>query len=168
MKKLECSSIPLASSLHEFKSPALAEAYQDSGYIDEIAGLKDQMISGGISLHAHRLAHRLAPNKSGYYYLSKLSRDERKVFVKNTNQKNINLIPLTAVLRSDYADMEEFIAFPFVWSDTPEGYEYWSRISTAARWAFNIQNNKKAMGLASIAQTTFEEAAMWAVKAVSS
>ena len=138
-------AIPLASSLHEFKSPALAEAYQDSdqtpvgaGYLDEIAALKGWLLSKDIKTHVPRLA----PNKSGYYYLSKLSRGVRKAFVKNIVWGNKNLIPLTAILRSDYADMEDFIAFPFDWNNTPGGYEYWSRISTAARWAFDIQNLK--------------------------
>ena len=138
-------AFPLASSLHEFKSPALAEAYQEldlnpvgAGCLDEIAALKDQLLTEGISIHVNRLA----PNKSGYYYLSKLSRDVRKAFVKNIVWGNKNLIPLTTVLRSDYADMEDFIAFAFVWNNTPEGYEYWSRISTAARW--NSNQNLKA------------------------
>lgn len=140
-------TFPLASSLHEFKSPALAEAYQElyltpvgAGYLDEIAALKDQLLIDTFKIHVPRLA----PNKSGYYYLSKLSRGVRKAFVKNTVWGNKNLIPLTAILRSDYADMEDFIAFPFDWNNTPDGYEYWSRISTAARWVFDIQNNKKA------------------------
>ena len=139
--------IPLASSFHEFKSPALAEAYQDSdlspvgaGYLDEIAALKDQLLTEDISIHVPRLA----PNKSGYYYLSKLSRDVRKAFVKNIVWGNKNLIPLTAILRSDYADMEDFIAFPFVWSDTPEGHDYWEQIDERMRWAFDLQNNKKS------------------------
>ena len=138
-------AIPLASSLHEFKSPALAEAYQEldlnpvgAGYLDEIAALKGGILSKDIKTHVPRLA----PNKSGYYYLSKLSRGVRKAFVKNIVWGNENLIPLTAILRSDYADMEDFIAFPFVWDNTPEGYEYWSMISTEARW--NSNQNLKA------------------------
>ena len=138
-------AFPLASSLHEFKSPALAEAYQELdlnpvgvGNLYEIAALKDQLLTEGISTHVTMLA----PNKSGYYYLSKLSRGVRKAFVKNIVWGNKNLIPLTAILRSDYADMEDFIAFPFVWDNTPEGYEYWSRISTEARW--NSNQNLKA------------------------
>ena len=136
--------IPLASSFHEFKSPALAEAYQDSdltpvgaGYLQELAGLKDQLLTDGIKIHVPRLA----PNKSGYYYLNKLSRGVRKAFIKNTIRENTNLTPLTAILRADYADMEDFIAFPFVWTDTPQGYEYWNIVSTEARWNSN-QNLK--------------------------
>lgn len=138
-------AIPLASSFHEFKSPALAEAYQEldlnpvgAGCLDEIAALKDQLLIDTFKIHVPRLA----PNKSGYYYLSKLSRGVRKSFVKNIVWGNKNLIPLTAILRSDYADMEDFIAFPFFWNNTPEGYEYWSMISTEARW--NSNQNLKA------------------------
>ena len=83
-------NIPLASSFHEFKSPALAEAYQDSdltpvgaGYLEEIAGLKDNLLTDGIRIHVPRLA----PDKSGYYYLSKLTRSVRKAFIKNIPAK---------------------------------------------------------------------------------
>ena len=133
--------IPLASSFHEFKSPALAEAYQDSdlspvgaGYLDEIAALKDQLLTEDISIHVPRLA----PNKSGYYYLSKLSRDVRKAFVKNIVWGNKNLIPLTAILRSD------FLGSAFTWVATPEGHDYWEQIDERMRWAFDLQNNKKS------------------------
>ena len=105
------------------------------GIVGEIAETKNKLYA---PLHH---VPRLAPNKSGYYYLSKLSRSVRKAFIKNTTRENTNLIPLTTILRADYAGMEDFIAFPFVWTDTPQGYEYWNILSTEARWNSN-QNLK--------------------------
>ena len=138
--------IPLASSFHEFKSPALAEAYQDSdlspvgaGYLDEIAALKDQLLTEGISVHVPRLA----PNKSGYYYLSKLSRDARKKYRKNF-KTNVLHIPIKMWLESEALDMEDFLESTFTWSCTPEGHDYWEQIDERMRWAFDLQNNKKS------------------------
>jgi len=140
-----CISIPLASSFHEFKSPALAEAYQDSdltpvgaGYLAEIAGLKDQLLTDGIKIHVPRLA----PNKSGYYYLRKLSRTDRKSYRKNF-KSNVIHIPLKMWLESEALDMEDFIGGAFVWKNTPEGHDYWEQLDDRMRWAFDIQNNKK-------------------------
>ena len=139
-------NIPLASSFHEFKSPALAEAYQDSdltpvgaGYVDEIAGLKDQLLTEDISIHVPRLA----PNKSGYYYLSKLSRDVRKKYRKNF-KTNVLHIPIKMWLESEALDMEDFLGSTFTWSCTPEGHDYWEQIDDRMRWTFDLQNNKKS------------------------
>lgn len=127
-------SIPLASSLHEFKSPALAEAYQDSdltpvgaGYIDEIAGLKDQMVSFPVKIPI------IQKYKTGYYYLRKLSRSERKAFIRGFKLSNA-YIPLTDWLATSFEDLEDFIAVGIVWQSTPEGWDYWDGLATRSRW----------------------------------
>lgn len=142
---LNIPNIPLASSFHEFKIPSLAEAYQDSdltpvgaGYLDEIAALKDHLLSDGIKIHVPRLV----PDKSGYYYLSKLSRDVRKKYRKNFKD-NVFHIPFKMWLESEALDMEDFIGSAFTWINTPEGHDYWKQIDDRMRWAFDIQNNKK-------------------------
>ena len=138
-------AIPLASSFHEFKSPALAEAYQEldlnpvgAGCLDEIAALKDQLLTEGISIHVPRLA----PNKSGYYYLSKLSRDVRKRYRKNF-KTNVFHIPFKMWLDSEALDMEDFLGSAFTWANTPEGHDYWEQLDDRMRWSFDLQNNKK-------------------------
>ena len=143
--RINFPAIPLASSLHEFKSPALAEAYQDldlnpvgAGYLDEIAALKDQLLTEGISIHVPRLAS----NKSGYYYLSKLSRDVRKKYRKNF-KTNVFHIPFKMWLDSEALDMEDFLGSAFTWSWTPEGHDYWEQLDDRMRWSFDLQNNKK-------------------------
>lgn len=135
MKKLECSSIPLASSFHEFKSPALAEAYQDSdltpvgvGYLDGIEALKDQqMVSFPAKIPI------IQKYKTGHYYLRKLSRSERKAFSKAFRAYAV-YVPLRDWLSSIFEDLEDMINTSFRWEDTPDGYDYWDALATKARW----------------------------------
>lgn len=127
-------AIPLASSLHEFKSPALAEAYQDSdltpvgvGYLDDITASKDQMVSFPVKIPI------IQKNKTGYYYLRKLSRSERKAIIRGFGISN-EYIPLTDWLATSFEDLEDFIAVSIVWQFTPEGWDYWDGLATKARW----------------------------------
>ena len=136
-------NIPLASSFHDFKSLALAEAYQDSdltpvgyAYVGEIAETKDKLYA------PLRHVPRLASNKSGYYYLSKLSRDVRKKYRKNF-KTNVFHIPFKMWLDSEALDMEDFLGSAFTWVATPEGHDYWEQLGDRMRWAFDLQNNKK-------------------------
>lgn len=134
-----CNSIhiiplALASSMHEFKSPALAEAYQDSdltpvgiGYLDEIPALKDHMVSFSVKIPI------IQKYKTGYYYLRKLSRSERKAFIRGFRLSNA-YIPLTDWLATSFEDLEDFIAVGIVWQSTPEGWDYWDGLATKARW----------------------------------
>ena len=124
----------LASSFHEFKSPALAEAYQDSdltpvgaGYLDEIAGLKDQMVSFPAKIPI------IQKYKTGHYYLRKLSRSERKAFIRGFKLSNAH-IPLTDWLDTSFDDLEDMINTSFRWNDTPEGHDYWDGLATRSRW----------------------------------
>ena len=124
----------IASSFHEFKSPALSEAYQDSdltpigaGYLDEIAALKDQMVSFPAKIPI------IQKYKTGYYYLRKLSRSERKAFGKAFKSYAV-YIPLGDWLSSRFEDLEDMINTSFRWDDTPEGYDYWDGLATRSRW----------------------------------
>lgn len=138
---IQIPNIPLASSLHEFKNPALAEAYEDSdltpvgyAYLGEIAETKDKLFAPLIHVP------RLASNKSGYYYLSKLSRDVRKKYIKNF-KTNVLHIPAKMWLESKALDIEDFLGSAFTWKHTPEGHDYWEQLDERMRWAFDIQNN---------------------------
>ncbi len=129
LKNIGCSDVALASSLHEFKCSALAEAYQDSDLTPVSAD--------GVKIHVPRLA----PNKSGYYYLSKLPRPVRKQYRKNF-KANVFHIPFKMWLESEALDTDDFISSGFTWNASREGYECWVQLNDQMRWAFDIQNNK--------------------------
>lgn len=133
---------PLASSLHEFKSDTLADVYNDldklgmlnpvgTGLIEDIPYLKDKDIS---KLYPITKIPRLIQGATGYYYLRKLSRSERRAYLKAVKAENRNLIPLKDWLSSPFKDMDDFICCSFGWSDTEQGFEFWDKISTRARW----------------------------------
>lgn len=137
-----CSEVPLASSLHTFESEALGEAYSDLNLpvkgialLDEIPALKDalniQPNYGGL-----RWIKRLEANKSGHYYLRKLSRSEKKRFIKNLRQ----YIPFKKMwLDSKFKNADDFISTSFCWDQTPEGHDYWEAVDARMRWITNLQ-----------------------------
>lgn len=136
------SGFPLASSLHAFKSDTLAEAYSDlekQGMLNpvgiaaltDIPYVKDQLIK---DIWPMRKARRIKRNGKGYYYLSKLSRSERKNYLKSLAAENRNLIPTRVWMQCTFSDMDDFICSSFGWSETKQGLEYWSKISDRARW----------------------------------
>lgn len=133
---------PLASSLHEFKSDTLAEAYADLekqgmltpvgiAAISEIPYVKDQLIKEKYPL---RKVPRLVKGATGYYYLRKLSRSERKEWIKEFKLHHRNHFPVTDWLSSNFTDMEDFIACSFSWGYSVKGLEYWSKLADQARW----------------------------------
>lgn len=130
--------VKLASSMHEFKQPALADAYDDLerlgllkpvgvGYLDEIPGLKNQ-------LHPTSHVPIMLRDKSGHYYLRKLSRLQRKAFIK-ANRKDMPLVPQTDWLGSSFLDMEDFLGSSFVWEQSEQGYVFWDKLANLARWS---------------------------------
>ena len=144
LKNIGCSDVALASSLHEFKSPALAEAYQDSdltpvgvAYLEDIAGLKD--ILNAEKLSGFKCIKRMALNKSGHYYLRKLSRSERKAFIKGFISGN-RFMPLKTWLDSNFQDTEDMLGMSFTWAESKEGHEYWSIVGSRLRWVTNLLN----------------------------
>lgn len=140
---LAASTIHLASKLHEFKSPILAEAYEDieglgmlspagAGLLAEIPYLKDQLISEVFKL---RKPQRLIGNGTGYYYLRKLSRPECKAYYRACSIQHGYNIPIVDWLSSRFDTMEEFLECSFAWGLTDQGHDYWEQIATRARWA---------------------------------
>lgn len=130
---LDGSLPPLASSCHDYAIPDLKDAMCDYStpagyaYIADIPETKDRLFAP--------LFHvlKLDRNKSGYYYLRKLTRPQRKAWIK-ANRTDMPLIPIIDYLQAIYSDMDDFISSGFIWSETPEGYEYWENIANAARW----------------------------------
>lgn len=138
------SDVPLASSFYDFKSPALAEAYNDSdltpvgaAFLEDIAALKDQLTSSGFE---GKYIKRLAPNKSGHYYLRKLTRSERKKYLKNFKTQ-MRSIPVIMWLDSVALDTDDFIGSAFTWDNTPEGHQFWMDLDGRLRWVTNILND---------------------------
>lgn len=131
------NNIPLASSMHEFLSPELAEAYNDLSkslqkatkgvaLLADIPMLKDRLVP---IIHVPKLDRY----KSGYYYLRKLTRSQRKYWVKE--YKNYHrYIPIVNWLESSFTDMEEFL-YTFYWEESIKGFDYWDNIAIRARWA---------------------------------
>lgn len=124
---------PLASSCHEYQIPDLKDAMCDYStpagyaYIGDIPETKDRLYAP--FFHVPKLGR----NKSGYYYLRKLTRPQRKAWIK-ANRNDMPLIPILDYLQATYPDMDDFISSGFIWNETPEGYEYWEKIANAARW----------------------------------
>ena len=138
---MPAGSVPLASSLHEFKSSAVESAYKDLeqsfkgatkgiGLLSEIPFLKDKLIS---LMHPVSKPIRLMRYKTGYYYLRKLSRPERKAFYKSYYAQ-VQEIPVRDWLSSSFNDLEDFLGCSFVWEYTSLGHGFWSSIATRARW----------------------------------
>lgn len=124
--------------MHQFKEPALADAYDDLerlglsnpvgvGLLDQIPYLKDQ-------LNPATHVPILLKDKPGYYYLRKLSRFQRKAWIR-ANRKDMQIVPLTDWLASSFIDMEDFLASSFIWNNTEEGYAFWDNLTNLARWS---------------------------------
>lgn len=64
----------------------------------------------------------------GVEWLGKLTKEEQILFCKNrVNHKRPNdKENIATFLSYDFDTFEHFIDAGFVWSNTPEGYEYWA------------------------------------------
>lgn len=133
---------PLASSLHDFKSDTLAEAYSDlekqgmlnpvgRAALSDIPYVKDQLIKEKYPI---KKVPRLVKGATGYYYLRKLSRSERKEFLKELKLHHRGHFTSQEWLMANFGDLEDFIACSFSWGGSVKGLEYWSNISDRARW----------------------------------
>lgn len=135
-------NIPLASSLHEFKSDTLAEAYTDLeklgmlnpvgiATLTDIPYIKDQLMKEKCPM---RKVPRLVKGATGYYYLRKLSRSERKEFLKEFKLHHRGHFSTQEWLATTFDDLEDFIACSFSWGGSVKGFEYWSKLADRARW----------------------------------
>ena len=77
---------------------------------------------------------RIIKGATGYYYLRKLTRSQRKEWLKEFRLHHRNHFPVTDWLSTNFTDMEDFIACSFSWGQSVKGLEYWSRISDYGRW----------------------------------
>jgi len=140
--KLGIHGIPLASSLHEFKSDTLAEAYIDLeklgmlnpvgiASLTDIPYVKDQLIKERYPMGK---VPRLVKGATGYYYLRKLSRSERREWMKEFKRYNRSHFSSQDWLATPFDDLEDFIGCSFSWGQSVKGLEYWGRIADNARW----------------------------------
>jgi hypothetical protein len=68
--------------------------------------------------------------KTGRDFFDTLSATEQEQFKANfLSNGNRNKEVLLDYLRDEHNSMWDFIATQFVWSETPEGNNYWARIS---------------------------------------
>lgn len=141
-KTIALQQIPLASSLHNFQSEALGEAYNDLDLtrkgiapLDQIEAFKDALLSSKIL--PFKKVKRIAPNKSGHYYLRKLSRSERKNYLKNL--KACIYFPFMDWMRCLFKGSEEFIGGAFNWEFSVEGHEYWERLEARMGYVEQLQ-----------------------------
>lgn len=129
---------PLASNLTKFSENKVAEIYHDLkpsfesarkgvAFIEEIAGLKCSLFP---SWHVPIILE----NKSGHYYLRKLSRRDRKQFLKYINT-SLPYIPQNNWLNSPFLDMDDFLGSSFTWEFTEEGHDYWEHLRDTFQWA---------------------------------
>lgn len=104
----------------------LVDAFGFENDVKEVLYLKT------ISTHVPRLVKYA----TGYYYLRKLSRSQRKEFLKEFKLAN-KYVPVTYWLASNFENMDDFIRISFSWDHTAQRFDYWERIATKARWITN-------------------------------
>ena len=65
--------------------------------------------------------------KKGYELLGQLSTEEQVLFCKNIT--NLKKVKLSKYLLEDWRNLDNFVCNAFNWSHSPEGHDYWNRIS---------------------------------------
>lgn len=65
-----------------------------------------------------------------HYYNTCLTREERIKFRENSLNYGKTPTQFDFYLASEYDSLFDFVSNGFVWVDTPEGNDYWFRIST--------------------------------------
>ena len=132
--------VPLASSLHRWSTDRAREIYEDM-----VVGTSDVHIAPLGQLYEIKTSRLganlpkifvpyLAKGKSGYYYLRKLSRSDRKEYLKEMKLANAGAFPITEWLASGFEDFEEFLTVGFDWGNTSKGVSYWQGKADQARW----------------------------------
>lgn len=67
----------------------------------------------------------------GQHYYSQLTPEQQKRWKRNTETEGKKIGKknwINDVLNSEIKDMQEFISGSFIWSETPEGHDYWVSI----------------------------------------
>lgn len=139
-KPIYGNPIPLASSLHEWKSLDIQSIYDDAlGLAGSISiaplGQLYEAKTSRLGANLPKIfVPYLAKSKSGYYYLRKLSRSDRKEYLKEMKLASAGAFPITEWLASGFEDFEEFLTVGFDWGNTSKGVSYWQGKADQARW----------------------------------